>query len=260
MKKVLTIILLFACMSLCGQKGKFVMCNWYTFSDLDPGLPDESYEYFKKGKLFYCLSNDDDNIYVDIKIEDSGVQSRILQEGMTVWLNMDNKKNKKAGVGIHYPIGARFSRDRNIGNQGSPLAQANTIELVGFTDTVVNRFPAKNSDNFTGSVRYNQEGNLFYHLAIPLTKLPERIDEAMLFTLGIEYGAAPVTARPAVAGMPQASSGRSSAGPPGGGSRGGGRPGGAPGGGIPPSGSGTSQATVPPVILWINNIRLAATR
>jgi hypothetical protein len=60
--------------------------------------------------------------------------------------------------------------------------------------------------------------------------------------------------------MPQASSGRSSAGPPGGGSRGGGRPGGAPGGGIPPSGSGTSQATVPPVILWINNIRLAATR
>jgi len=41
------------------------------------------------------------------------------------------------------------------------------------------------------------------------------VDEDMLFTLGIEYDAAPVTARPAAAGMPQASSGRSSGGPPG---------------------------------------------
>lgn len=266
------IVSLFVCLSLYAQKGKHVMCKWHKNGDSELNLPDEGYDYFKKGKFFYYLSNDKDYLYVDIKTDDSGVQNRMLQEGMILWISMDDKKSKNTGV--HFPIGVKNLKGRGAGfpegsgegsiiNPNSPIALANTIEFIGFSDAEPKRIPARNIDNFNGLVRYDKEGNLFYHIAIPITRLPVssdlRREGAMPFTIGIEYGATPVTGRPAGGGIPAAPSGRPAGVPAGGGSRGG-RPGGVPGGGMMPPGSGTSQSVVPPVILWISDIILATER
>ena len=74
-------------------------------------IPSDKYSYFKKGKLYYFFSNDIDNIYVDMKIDDPGVQTRILKQGLTVWINMDGKQIKK--MGIRFPIGSQHSGGRN---------------------------------------------------------------------------------------------------------------------------------------------------
>jgi hypothetical protein len=53
-------------------------------------------EYMPVGKSgFYCfISNDNDNIYVDMKVEDSKIQNRILTEGLTIWINMEGREEK----------------------------------------------------------------------------------------------------------------------------------------------------------------------
>lgn len=270
MKTLTIFISFFFCINLNAQKGKLFLSSWHENGNAELNVPSDRYSYFKKGKLYYFLSNDNDNIYIDMKIEDSGVQNRILKQGLTVWVNMDNKVAKK--MGISFPIGSQYSGGRNEPNMSdikinadgslvSPLSLANTIELIGFTSEEERRFPSDNADNFRASVKYDNEGTLHYKMLMPIAKLPVRNskdgDGAMPFTFGIEYGVLRLTnsARGIVAPPPSSSppSGRSR-----GGSAGGGRPGGgAPGGSRQITGPTTDQPAFPPVLLWIKNIKIA---
>jgi hypothetical protein len=276
MMKIFTILIsFFFCINLNAQKEKLFLSSWHENGNAELNIPSDKYSYFEKGKIYYFLSNDNDNIYIDIKIEDPGVQNRILKQGLTVWIKMDRKPAKK--MGIRFPIGSQNSESRNkpnlIGNNtnadGSlvtPLSLANTIELISFTNEEARRFPSDNADNFRGSVKYDNEGTLHYKMIMPIAKLPVRNskdgDGAMPFTFGIEYGVLPVmnsprgiVAQPPSSGPP---SGGSRGGSPGGGRSGGGAPGGrGQGMGTPGAGSATSQNTIPPVLLWIKNIKLA---
>jgi len=235
-------------------------------------LPDDKYSYDNKGKLYYILSNNHDNIFLDIKIEDPAIQNRILKEGLTVWINMDGKTLKI--LGLRFPIGSQYVGGLNrsglsenkINSDGSlitPLSLANTIELIGFTSEEIRRFPSENADSFNGSVKYNDEGILFYIMKMPISKLPVRNskegDGTMPFNFGIEYGAPPSMNSPGGPGAPAGPSGGRSQGGSSGGSRSGGSASGSRGmgGGRPGAGSGSSQNVMPPVLFWIKNISLA---
>jgi hypothetical protein len=146
-----------------------------------------SSEYMPAGKSgFYCfISNDNDNIYIDMKVEDSKIQNRILTEGLTIWINMEGREEKK--LGIRFPLGS----------QNNLLAMANTIEILGFINEQQRRFPAENPDNFRGSIKIDAAGTLFYKMVMPVVKLPVRNAKkgigASPFSLGIEYGSGPET-------------------------------------------------------------------
>ncbi|MCX6326517.1 MAG: hypothetical protein NT144_07695 [Bacteroidia bacterium] len=241
MKTVTILILFFFCLNINVRKGKFFLSNWHENGNAELNVPSDEYSFFKKGKLYYFLSNDNDNIYIDIKIEDSGIQNRILKQGLTIWVNMDSKLVKK--MGIRFPIGSQNSGgrkkpnmpDNNMNLDGSlisPLSLANTVELIGFSNEEARRFPADNADNFRGLVKYDNEGTLHYKMIVPIAKIPVRNSKegigAMPFTFGIEYGALPVT---------NGSQGQGS--------------------GNAGAGSNTSQNSIPPVLLWIKNIKLA---
>jgi uncharacterized membrane protein YgcG len=211
-----------------------------------------------------------------MKVEDAGVQNRILKEGLTIWINMDDKSGKTDGV--RFPVGSNYAGGRSrpnmpkvtLNKDGSivtPLSLANTIQLVGFANENPNRFPSDNADSFRGSVKYDNDGTLLYMLVIPIEKLAVRNSKdgsgAMPFAFGIEYGAPPEMRGPARAGAPGPESaaqgelsiqgGRSGGGRSGGGgSRGGGGQG---GGGTAPR---SFQNTTPAVLFWIKSIKLAA--
>ncbi|MCJ7447236.1 MAG: hypothetical protein MUO72_06070 [Bacteroidales bacterium] len=238
MKTTAIILSFFICANVYPQKQKEFVSIWNNHGNEGQEIPGDSYNYFKKGKLYYYLSNDRDNIYLDLKIDDPEVQTKILKQGMTVWINTDGKQVKKTGV--RFPLGTQnpgrpgmrnsAEAPQNIeGNPNSPINQANTIELIGFTKDKMNRIPAHNTDNFRGSVRYNDEGILLYRLVMPIAKIEiisnKSDDEPTLLTFGIEEG-------PLMMGM----------GPGGGGS----------GGGAP-----ATQPAVSSTILWIKDIRLA---
>ncbi len=275
MKTFVVLLSLFISANLSAQKGRFYMNSWHRSADNKMNIPSDKYSYYEKGKLYYFLSNDNENLYVDIKTDEPSVQNRILKEGLTIWIDMDNKPVKK--MGVRFPIGSEYASDHNKsglhegellpdGSLVTPLTMANTIELVGFSGEDTRRFPSDNADTFRGSVEYDKEGTLHYDLTIPFAKLPLRNSKdgngAMPFEFGIEYGAPPEDfnahrSAPPPSQYSQASSG-TGGGSRGNSSHGGGRPGGMSGNNEPPVRTNFNSGINPPVIVWVKNIKLAS--
>jgi hypothetical protein len=254
---------LFLCLDLTAQKGNFFASKWRNNPDQDLTLANQEYSEAKKGKVLYYLSNDEVNMYVDLKVLETLEENRILKIGLTVWIDMDDKTHKV--LGIRYPIGSQYSRSRGQGvsgtvvNPATPLSQANTIELIGFTDVPATRLASDNTDNIRGSVKYDKDGELLYKLVIPLSKAPFKNSASgkglAPFSVGIEYGAPPTFSGRGGAGGGAGTGGGSGMSGGGGGSRGGGGGGGGSrGGGGSMSGA---QSTDPPVIFWMKSVQLA---
>jgi hypothetical protein len=260
--RTLTITLgLLFCFNVFSQKGGESVCKWNGSGNAELNIPLESYQYFKKGMLYHYLSNDKENLYLDIRVIESVAKSKILKEGMTVWINMDNKQIKKDG--IRFPLGTENlrspGRQQARDAQGrllSPVEQANTIQLIGFGGSF-QFIPSNDTVGIRGSVRYDNEGVLIYKLIIPITKLTTggtAITEP--FTIGIEPGPfMPDINQMQKPANPSADITGTMGGRPGSGRPGGGRPGGAPSGGQMPA--STVQAPAQNVILWIKKISLA---
>ena len=102
MKDVAVIISVFICLNLSAQKGKIYQDRWHDEGIEAGNIPVGDYSLMDKGKLYICLSNNNDILFIDIKTDDPSVQSRILKNGMTLWVDMDNKTSRK--LGIQYPI------------------------------------------------------------------------------------------------------------------------------------------------------------
>jgi hypothetical protein len=200
MKTLLLLLSFLFCITLSAQKGKPSQSIWHEEEDGDKKPSPDKYFCLKKEKACYFISNDFANIYIDMKFTDVLVQNRILKQGMTIWINMDDKQAKKLGVrfpiGSLNPVGRNKPKlpDDNINTEASlmgPLSVANMIELVGFISEEERHFSAENADTFRGSVTY-EKGTMYYKLVMPIVKLPLRNSKdrksAMPFTLGVEYG------------------------------------------------------------------------
>lgn len=276
MKNAVLILILSLCSSLYGQKSKPSPSKWNSSGKDEITLPKENLLYFSKGKIYYYLSNDNDNIYLDMRIDDSEAQNKILKQGMTVWINVDDKQIKKCG--IRFPIGTenpagpgqgrQFGQElqESSGLNRSPVSQANRIELTGFTKEERRIIPSNNEDNFRGTVHYNNEGVLIYKMILPVSRIEtDKNMNTNPIALGIELGGAAGQVRqgPPQSGGPSnefsnpvaRSGGRS------GGGGGGGRPsGGGPGGGGFNSSGGAppAQPAAKTTIMWIKDITLVA--
>jgi len=200
MKSIIWILLFFLSCGLNAQKGDLNLSRWHNSDKVEAS----QFQMIRKLKLQCLLSNDNDNIFIELKIEDHAIQERILREGLTVWVNMDGMEVKK--LGVRFPLGsenqgghrkADHSESHSIQDESAVnlIAHANTIELKGFTNEEQRHFPSDNHDNFRGSVKFDEAGILYYKLVMPIAKLPVRNSRgghgAMPFTLGIEYGTLP---------------------------------------------------------------------
>lgn len=270
MKIIISILALFVTAGSFAQKGGVPGIKWEDESSADKMIPAESFTFAKKANLYYYLSNDKENVYVRLRITDTEVQSKILNLGLTIWINMDGKTSKT--IGLKFPIGAKNPASRRgmekspDGLTPSPLAMANTIELIGFTTEENRRLPAQNAESFTGSIKYDKDGVLHYWMKMPLEKMPLRNAKTgggeEPFTIGFEYPLAQEMGMggPGGPGGPGAPAGEMPAMAPAGGSPrgggGGGRQGG--GGGVPMARPpmGSQGSAKPPVLFWVKEIKL----
>ena len=197
MRSILSILVFFIFFGLNAQKSNQILSRWHANNRIE----ESDYQYIRKASLYYFISNDNDNIYINLKTSDKNIQERILKEGLVVWINMDDKDQGK--MGIRYPIGSDNQNSKRRGetveknpdyDTTSVLSMANTIELLGFISEQERRFPSENPNTFNGSVKY-EKGVLYYKLVMPIAKLPIRNSRqgngAMPFTLGFEYGFIP---------------------------------------------------------------------
>jgi hypothetical protein len=144
----------------------------------------DSLRYYNQDKqLNYSLANDQDNIYMAIRINDRSQQIRVLRAGLT--LSIDTRGKKKETFSITFPVG-----DQSIGDQiqeasdlqgsndvtqqdrddlaSARLTKLREIRVVGFKDIEGETITTSNTYGIKTAIDYDKDGNLVYEAAIPL--------------------------------------------------------------------------------------------
>jgi len=139
--------------------------------------------YDKKEKLGYSLSNDKDNIYLMLSVKDPLEQQKILQGGMTVWINSQAQKDESTSVGIGFPLDSRNNHDKEIMESAQPeryknkrvtLDDLKDYSLYGFkkTDTLENyAYGEKSDEGVEVQMNYNASGELIYEASVPFSAI-----------------------------------------------------------------------------------------
>ncbi|HEY4335920.1 MAG TPA: hypothetical protein VGM89_08485, partial [Puia sp.] len=135
-------------------------------------------------KIGYSVTNDDQYLYVLLETKSPQTQQKIIQGGMTVWVNTRADKSEAGAVGIGYPLDTRVDRDRQLMEEAQPDRYKNnkpiTLEdkkayaLYGFAKDSTGNFDYADDNNPQGvkmRMDYSNEGDLVYEAAIPLQTL-----------------------------------------------------------------------------------------
>jgi len=138
----------------------------------------------KSEKLNYSVTNDDQNLYILVETKNPQEQQKIIQGGMTVWINTKADKSEAGAVGIGYPLDTRVDHDRQIMQEAQPDRYKNnkpvTLEdkkdyaLYGFTKDSAGTYGYADDSNPQGikmRLDFSNEGDLIYEAAVPLTTL-----------------------------------------------------------------------------------------
>ena len=144
----------------------------------------DSLRYYNQEKqLNYAIANDQDNLYVALRINDRSEQIRVLRAGLT--LSIDTKGKKKETFSITFPVGDQSANDMVQGAQDmqqntnvtqedrDELAQARLtklreIKVSGFKDIESETMTTSNTYGFKVAIDYDKDGNLIYEAAVPL--------------------------------------------------------------------------------------------
>jgi len=138
--------------------------------------------YISSEKLSYAIANDGANLYILLSTRDQQEQQKIIQGGMTVWVNARADKSIGDAVGIGYPLDSRNDRDRHLMQEAQPdryshkpatLEDRKDYALYGFVrDSIGNyTYGDDNPQGVTMRMDYNNTGELIYEASLPLAAL-----------------------------------------------------------------------------------------
>ena len=154
---------------------------------IDGNLKDwgDSLRYYNQDKqLNYALANDQDNVYMAIRINDRSEQIRVLRAGLT--LSIDTRGKKKETFTMTFPFGdgsapsmAENAMDLHGGNNDvkqeereelmkAKLTKLMEIKVTGFKDVESETMTTSNTYGFKVAIDYDKDGTLVYEAAIPL--------------------------------------------------------------------------------------------
>jgi hypothetical protein len=154
---------------------------------IDGDLKDwgDSLRYYNKDKqLNYALANDQENLYMAIRINDRSEQIRVLRAGLT--LSIDTRGKKKETFTMTFPVGdqspqamAENAQDLQGGSNDvkledreelvkARLTKLREIKVAGFKDIESETMTTSNTYGFKVAIDYDKDGSLVYEAAIPL--------------------------------------------------------------------------------------------
>jgi len=100
--KAIHFLILSILLSACSSH-KSLTSIWQEESlNIPCDLPRTEYQYASDDQLFYRISNDDDFLYVNLKVDDQNVQKRLLMNGFTIWI--DSSASSKKYMGLKYQV------------------------------------------------------------------------------------------------------------------------------------------------------------
>jgi len=134
-------------------------------------------------KINYSITNDGDNLYVLLSTKSPQEQQKIIQGGMTIWINPKADKSESDAYGIGYPLDTHNDHDRQLMEEAQPDRYKNTkpVTLEDKKDYALYGFDKDNAGNYTYGddnpqgikmrLDFNNEGELIYEASIPLISL-----------------------------------------------------------------------------------------
>lgn len=134
----------------------------------------------KSEELSYSVTNDGHRLYILMSTKSPGEQQKIIQGGMTVWVNGKANENTSDAVGIGYPLDLGSNRERNLMAEARPdryKRKEITIEdqreyaLYGFSkDSTIQNYTYGDQNPAQVFMRmdFNNAGELIYEASIPL--------------------------------------------------------------------------------------------
>jgi len=244
-------------------------CKWHSATDSiykEEMLDRMSYN--EKAELFFSITHDDRNLYIDIIPGDENLARKILMFGMTTWI--DPAAKKKKDMGVVFPIaetrenaprggngddmdnkGATRGEDRDRSAEMEKMLNKKNerLALLGFTKGGSREVIELMYSTEYRSLIFLEDERLQIQMQLPLESIsPDLVDGSLdKLSIGFETGYLEMSQQ-----RQQASMGRK----PGGG-RGGGM-GGPPGGGNRSGASGgmDMQVMMQPTKLWLKEVRL----
>ncbi len=173
MKNIITLLSLCVCTNIYAHKEKTYQCDWHEKNANVFKTLAADFRYTEKGMFYYLISNDSDNVYVDIRIFDDEIKKQIVRYGMTIWIDPTGKKARNTGV--RYP--ARLQNNAvkgqaTLSKEGDmPDSFTGSLMLYGFSEpgpVLVNNFEL---NNFRGSIKVdNSQNMMYYEVTIPVAK------------------------------------------------------------------------------------------
>jgi hypothetical protein len=138
MKKILFIIPLLFCANIYAHKDKSYQCIWHENNVDIFKTRSADFKYSEEGMFYYLISNDSDNIFIDIRIFGDEIAKQVLRSGMTIWIDPGGKKVKKAGV--RYPV-------RHENHAKGRMADSSDRQVP---DNMKNRYPVNLRGTWSG--------------------------------------------------------------------------------------------------------------
>jgi len=273
---ILTFFMVFLTISgINAQKIGVYQCKWHAVisADDEEGLINQM-QFNEKSQFLFFISNDEENLYVDIIQADKAAVQKIMRFGLTTWFNPEGKHKK--GIGIQFPVAAEensepsFKREKGGDRKEMMLAMMarknQEMVLIGFGGKGEQKVIDPRIDSsFHGQVKMMEGGRIHVSLVLPLEKLGRGNIETLNypFSVGFETGYLDLNREGMTAGAGQGQGGGEMHG--GGGMYGGGGP--PPGGGTGTQVTGTNQQQqqqqpdiselASPSKLWISEVSLA---
>jgi hypothetical protein len=142
----------------------------------------------------YSISNDGRNLYILLATSNRQEQQKIIQGGLSLWVNTKGDKSNGDAVGIGYPLDERNDPDRKLMEDAQPqryqnklvtLADKRSYALYGFSkDSAIRNYTYGDSNSVGVVMRmdYNNKGDLIYEASIPLQALYPGHDPATPYT------------------------------------------------------------------------------
>ncbi|WP_431217041.1 hypothetical protein ACQ86N_22320 [Puia sp. P3] len=136
----------------------------------------------KSENISYAVTNDNQNLYILMATSSPQEQQKIVQGGMTVWVNTKGDKSYAGAIGVGYPLDAHSDRDKNLMEEAQPQRKNNkpvTLEdkhdyqIYGFDNGQIPTYTYgdTNTQGIVMRMDYSNGGELIYEAAIPLQTL-----------------------------------------------------------------------------------------
>ncbi len=200
--KIRHIIFAIALLSAFVATAQEESCTPSTPPEIDGKVNEWPSEWKKDDyKIFYYnICNDNENLYIRLKITDGLTQAKVGRNGLTVWLDPNGKRKKKLGLkyptptgrdftimdkGEEQPYDKRTNEQKKLDLKSDLIKDTEVLELIGLADDNIVSLREGLMNGIKVIIVMDDKGDYIYEAKIPFKAY--HITKSAITKLGIGF-------------------------------------------------------------------------